>query len=337
MTEQKTAALKSLLTDPKNIVIIPHKNPDGDAIGACLAIFLYLKKKGHNATITAPNDYPDFLKWMPGTEEVINYESQRESCRNAIDKADIIFTLDFNDLSRIGDLQFALADFKGKYIMIDHHQQPSDYAWLQYSDVMMSSTCEMVWHFLDTLEETHAVDAAIASCLYAGIMTDTGSFRFPSTSSTTHRVVAELIDKGADNAAIHNAVFDSNSPDKLQLLGCALSNLETLPEYHTAIITLNSEELNRHNFKKGDTEGFVNYGLSMKGIRFAVILIESAQEQIIKISLRSKGDFSVNQFARDHFNGGGHINAAGGRSELSLEETKKKFKSLLPLYKDQLS
>ncbi|MGA9325147.1 MAG: DHH family phosphoesterase, partial [Salegentibacter sp.] len=223
------------------------------------------------------------------------------------------------------------------FIMIDHHQEPAEYADYTYSDATMSSTCEMVYHFIEKLHGLHNISPDIATCLYAGIMTDTGSFRFSSTSSLTHRVVADLIDKGADNARIHNNIFDTNSESRLQLLGVALNNLKVNQLFRTAYITLSQEELDSHNFRKGDTEGFVNYGLSLEGIIFAVIFIEHKADGIVKISFRSKGDFSVNDFARQHFEGGGHINAAGGKCELSLNDTVVKFNRLLPEYKEELS
>ncbi|WP_224490031.1 DHH family phosphoesterase [Robertkochia flava] len=337
MKKDDIKVVKKLLNTPKKILIIPHKNPDGDAIGASLGLYDYLRSQGHHPVVIAPNEYPEFLKWMPGNEQVLIYESGKDACEKVIGEAELCFTLDFNALNRIGDLESGLKSFSGDYLMIDHHQQPDTYATVTYSDVSMSSTCEMVYHFIDALGHSDLISEATANCLYTGIMTDTGSFRFPATTSTTHRVIASLIDKGAKNSEIHNNIYDSNSPERLQLLGCALSNLTALEEYNTAYITLTAKELDQHQFKKGDTEGFVNYGLSLKGIRFAVIFIENIQEGIVKISLRSKGDFSVNEFSRKHFQGGGHINAAGGKSDLPLEETVAFFKSLLPQYKEALT
>lgn len=221
--------------------------------------------------------------------------------------------------------------------MIDHHQQPDDYAEVTYSDVHICSTCQMVYHTLEMLDATGSIDADMATCLYTGIMTDTGSFRFRSTSSLTHRVIAQLIDKGADNAFIHQQIYDANSPKRMQLLGTALSNLKVLPEFKTAYITLSQEELDAHNYEKGDTEGFVNYALSLQNTSLALIFIENKQEGIIKISLRSEGDFSVNEMAREHFHGGGHINAAGGRSDRTMTETVDYFISILSQYKYALN
>ncbi len=336
MSEKDIAEIKHLLSTSKKVVIIPHKNPDGDAIGASLALYQFLKRQGHEVTVIAPNDYPHFLKWMPFEKDVLKFDSNQKNAEKRIEEAAVIFTLDFNSLSRVGDMQVALSNAKGTFIMIDHHQQPDDYATYMYSDTSIGSTCEMLFNFLQWLDGDALIDAETASCLYAGIMTDTGSFRFPSTSSTTHKVIALLIDKGIDNAAIHNSVYDTNSLDKLQLLGCALKNLVYLAEYHTAYIALSKEELSTFNFKKGDTEGFVNYGLSIEGAKLAAIFIESLEEDHVKISLRSKGDLSVNQMAREHFEGGGHINAAGGRSDKDLKGTIAYFKSILPSYKDKL-
>lgn len=337
MTSEDITNIKQLLATPKNVVIVPHKNPDGDAIGSSLGLFHYLKKLQHYVTVIAPNDYPDFLKWMPEEASIIKYESDRTTADLIIEKADVIFTLDFNSLSRIGDMEQPLTVSKAIKIMIDHHQQPDDYATYMYSDVTMSSTCQMVYHFIEMLDGIKYIDTKVATCLYAGLLTDTGSFRYPTTTSKTHHVAADLIDKGANHSEIYNAIYDTNSYDRLQLLGRALSNLKVLPEYRTAYITLTQDELNTFNFKKGDTEGFVNYGLSIKDVIFAVIFIEHKQEGIIKVSLRSKGTFSVNEFSRAHFDGGGHDNAAGGKSDLSLSNTVAKFISILPRYKDALN
>ncbi|HUH26677.1 bifunctional oligoribonuclease/PAP phosphatase NrnA [Gelidibacter sp.] len=337
MTEQDIKEIKALLIAPKNIVIVPHKNPDGDAMGSTLGLYHYLIKNDHKATVIAPNDYPDFLKWLPGQDKVIIHESDRTTSESLIESADLIFTLDFNALHRAGEMETALANSKAIKIMIDHHQQPDTYAKYMFSEVSMSSTCEMVYRFIDLLEDKDDIDGQIATCLYAGILTDTGSFRFPSSTSTTHLVAADLIDKGADHAEIYNSIYDTNSYERLQLLGVALKNLKVIPEYRTAYITLSQEELNAANFRKGDTEGFVNYGLSIKNIIFAAIFIEHKQEGIIKISLRSEGDFSVNEFSRQNFSGGGHTNAAGGKSDLSLSDTVEKFISILPRYKNTLN
>ncbi len=336
MIEQSILEITSALSVANRIVVVPHKGPDGDAMGSCLGLYHFLKGKGHEVKVISPNDFPEFLKWLPGSEEVLIYENQMEHCKQLIADAQIVFTLDFNLLSRTGDMAEPLKDSEATFIMIDHHPEPSDYANHTYSDSSMSSTCQMVFKFLQKLRALSNITPEIATCLYTGIMTDTGSFRYRSTSSETHRVIAELIDKGADNTLIHQQVFDTFSQGKLQLLGVALQNLRVNKEFRTAYITLSQEELDKNDFKKGDTEGFVNYGLSLEGIIFAVIFIEHKSDGIIKMSLRSKGNFSVNEFARAHFNGGGHLNAAGGKSELSLEDSVEKLNSLLPQYQEQL-
>lgn len=337
MDKNEIKEIKQLLSSPKNIVIVPHRNPDGDAMGASLAMYYYLKKKGHKATVVAPNDYPSFLKWLPGSKDVFKFDMQNRQSKSAIDEATIVFLLDFNALHRVGsDMQNTLEAFDGTYIMIDHHQEPDAIAKYLYSDVSICSTCQMVYHFLEMLNDIDVVDADISTCLYTGIMTDTGSFRFPSTTSVTHRIIADLIDKGADNAKIHNNVYDASSYSKIQLLGRALSNMKVVENLKTAYISLSQDELDEFNFQKGDTEGVVNYALSLEGIIFAAIFIEDVEQKIVKISLRSKGKFSVNKFSRAHFDGGGHDNAAGGKSNESLETTISNFLKILPDYKNDL-
>ena len=329
--------LKRFLEKPRNIVVVGHRNPDGDAMGATLALSKYLNKKGHNATVVVPNEYPEFLHWLPGSDTTYRFDWQNTQSQRAINSADIIFLLDFNALHRVGaDMQNTLEKYPNDFAMIDHHQQPDDVKYM-YSDVDICSTCQMVYQFIDLNNDLALIDADIATCLYTGIMTDTGSFRFRSTTSKTHRIIADLIDKGAENDKIHNHVYDANSYNRLLLLGQALSNLQMIPEYNTAYITLTSEEKKRFDFQKGDTEGIVNYALSLKGIIFAAIFIEDAEQNIIKISFRSKGRFSVNQFSRNHFEGGGHDNAAGGKSDLPMGETITKFTSLLSTYQQELA
>ena len=329
-------AVKVLLSRPQKIIIIPHKNPDGDAIGSTLALWHYLRNLGQEATVIAPNDYPKFLKWMPGNEHILNFEKENTQAKNRIQEATLIFTLDFNHLGRIGQMETIVANSNATFIMIDHHQEPSDYAKITYSDVSMSSTCEMVYNFIEYLGDCDKITPEMSNCLYTGIMTDTGSFKFSSTTSRTHQVIANLIDKGAKSTEIHHNIYDTNTPQRLHLLGCALKNMVILENYNTTYMTLSQEELDAHEYQKGDTEGFVNYGLTLKGIKFAVIFIENKEEGIFKISFRSVGEFSVNEFARKHFQGGGHTNAAGGKSEADLTETTAYFESLLDRYKDVL-
>lgn len=328
--------LQQFLSTPKSIVIVGHRNPDGDAMGATLGLYHYLTKKGHTANVVVPNEYPDFLHWLPGSDKTYRFDWQNKQAKRVISKSDIIFLLDFNALHRVGvDMQNTLEVYQNDFAMIDHHQQPDDVTYM-YSDVNSCSTCQMVYQFIEMNHDVSLIDKNIATCLYTGIMTDTGSFRFRSTTSKTHLIVADLIAKGAENDKIHERVYDSNSHGRLLLLGQALQNLQIFPAFKTAFITLTEEEKKRHHFEKGDTEGVVNYALSLKGIVFAAIFIEDVEQKIIKISFRSKGSFSVNKFARNHFDGGGHDNAAGGKSELSMHDTLIQFKSLLPEYKKEL-
>lgn len=337
MTEATVDIVKSILENSKKIVIVGHKNPDGDAVGSCMGLGIALQAMGHDTQVIMPNDFPDFLKWMPQNETILIYEKDTGRCDELISNAEVIFTLDFNALNRTGDMQASLEAASADFILIDHHQEPEDFAIVKYSDTRMSSTCEMVYHFLDSIGELDRLNSEISSLLYTGIMTDTGSFRFPATSATTHRVIADLIEHGAKNSEIHQNIYDTNTPNRLGLLGVALKNLKILEEYHTAYITLSQAELDEHDFKRGDTEGFVNYALSVEGVVFAVIFIENKQENIVKMSLRSKGTFSVNEFARKYYNGGGHTNAAGGRSMKSLTDTVTEFITILPSHKNELT
>lgn len=329
MNKEDIEIVKNLLVIPKKIAIIPHRSPDGDAMGSTLGLYHFLKKLNHQPVVVSPNDFSNFLSWLPGSENVLIYENEKESVAKVLQSVELIFTLDFNALHRTGEMEQVLQKLDVPFVMIDHHQKPDDYAVVTYSDTSIGSTCQMIYQFIDYLGEKNLLDKTIATCLYTGIMTDSGSFRFPSTTSTTHRIAADLIDLGINNSEIHNLVFDDNSFNRLQLLGRALQNMKVFPEYKSAYTTLSQSELDEFHYKKGDTEGFVNYGLTIKGINFAAIFIENRDENSIKASFRSQGTFDVNQFSRENFNGGGHINAAGGKSTLSMEETIKKFENLL--------
>ncbi|KIO51484.1 DHH family phosphoesterase [Flavobacterium hibernum] len=329
MKIQDIQAIQLLLATPKKIAIIPHRGPDGDAMGSTLALYHFLLKNNHQPTVIAPNDFPDFLAWLPGSETVKIFEKDTENCTKILQEAELIFTLDFNAFHRTGEMEHTLAKLTAPFIMIDHHQKPDDYAAYMYSDTSFGSTCEMVYNFISFLDKKEDLDKTIATCIYTGILTDSGSFRFPGTTGNTHRIIAELIDLGVENTQIPVLLFDNSSYSRLQLLGRALQNLKILEAHKTSYTSLTQDELDSFNYVKGDTEGIVNYGLSIKGIVFTAIFIENKDEKIIKISFRSQGGFDVNQFARDHFNGGGHSNAAGGRSDVSMEETLKKFEDLV--------
>lgn len=329
MKIQDIQAIKLLLATPKKIAIIPHRGPDGDAMGSTLALYHFLLKNNHKPVVIAPNDFPDFLAWLPGSETVKIFEKDIDNCTKILEEAEIVFTLDFNAFHRTGEMEHTLAKLKAPFIMIDHHQKPDDYAAYMYSDTSFGSTCEMVYNFISFLDKKEDLDKTIATCIYTGILTDSGSFRFPGTTGNTHRIIAELIDLGVENTQIPILLFDNSSYSRLQLLGRALQNMKILAEHKTSYMSLTQAELDEFNYVKGDTEGIVNYGLSMKGIVFTAIFIENKDEKIIKISFRSQGGFDVNEFARAHFNGGGHSNAAGGKSLDSMEETLKKFEDLV--------
>ena len=329
MKIQDIQAIQLLLSTPKKIAIIPHRGPDGDAMGSTLGLYHFLLKNNHLPVVVSPNEFPDFLAWMPGSETVKIFEKDKQNCTKILEDAELIFTLDFNALHRTGEMEHVLAKLTAPFVMIDHHQKPDDYAVVTYSDTSFGSTCEMLYNFISHLGKKEDIDKTIGTCIYTGILTDSGSFRFPKTTGTTHRIVAELIDLGVENTEIPSLLFDNSSFGRLQILGRALQNMKVITEHKTAYTTLTQEELNSFDYVKGDTEGIVNYGLSIKGILFTAIFIENKEEKIIKISFRSQGDFDVNQFSRDHFNGGGHRNAAGGKSEVSMEETIRKFEDLV--------
>jgi phosphoesterase RecJ-like protein len=294
MKKEAVLAIQNLLATPKKIAIIPHRSPDGDAMGSTLALYHFLLKLNHYPVVISPNEFPNFLAWLPGSETVLIYENDKENCTKILNEAELVFTLDFNALHRTGEMEQVLNKLSAPMIMIDHHQKPDIYATVTYSDTSIGSTCEMIYNLISYLDKKDLIDKTIATCIYTGITTDTGSFRFSSTTSTTHRIVADLIDLGINNSAIHNSLFDDNSANRLQLLGRALQNIKVFPEYKTSYITLSQKELDEFHYQKGDTEGIVNYGLSIKGIHFSAIFIEHREENIIKISLRSQGNFDVN-------------------------------------------
>ncbi len=327
MNVEELNKLKDLLSVPRKIVITTHKGPDGDAMGSSLAMYNYLIKNGHQVQVITPNEYPSFLNWMKGNDSVVLYSQQPQKATQITMEADVIFCLDFNILYRIDTFAPVVEASKALKVLIDHHQQPDIFDF-NFSDTTACSTAQMIYEFLEMFSDLDKIDQDIAECLYAGIMTDTGSFRFSSVSDKTHEIVADLIRKGAKNHLVYDRIHDTNSLDKIKLLGyCLNDKLEVLPEYGAAIISLTNKELKRFNFKKGDTEGIVNYALSIEGISLAAFFVE--KDGMVKISFRSKGDFSVNQLSRDHFNGGGHNNAAGGAYGTKVEEAVEKFKKVI--------
>lgn len=324
MKKPNFAAFKALIKKSNNIVIVTHWSPDGDAMGSSLGLYNYLLKIKKKATVIVPNEYPEFLKWLPGDNKVLNHQSEPAKVEALVQKADAIFTLDFNSYKRIEKLGEVVAASKAVKVLIDHHQQPDKFAKLVYHDVKACSTCEMVYHLITGLGHKKLIDKKIAACLYTGIMTDTGSFRFSSVTSKTHLVIADLVKAGAVPNQIHEAIYDTYAYNRLKLIGYTiLQKMMVLPGKNIAYMSLSEEELKQFDYQKGDTEGLVNYPLTMKGIKFSAYFAE--MDGVVKMSFRSKGKFDVNQFARTHFSGGGHINAAGGKSNLSLNDTIAKF------------
>ncbi len=328
--------VRVLLSAPKKVVITTHHRPDGDAMGSALAMYNYLHLKGHDLKLISPSDYPEFLHWLPGNPDVINYEEHPERSKTFVEEADVIFCLDFNDLKRIDRMEEVIRKSKAIRILIDHHLYPEqDFAHL-FSYPSASSTCELIYQFIQAMGDLELIDKSIAECIYCGIMTDTNSFRYSSMSAETHRIIAFLMEAGAENHRIHERVYDSNTENRLRLVGYSLKEkLVIINKYRTAYISLSEAELKMFNFRPGDTEGLVNYALSIEGIVLAAFFSE--KDGLIKISFRSKGDFSVQELSSVHFSGGGHRNASGGTMKSSIEAAVEKFLSLLPMYEKQLN
>lgn len=333
------AGFKELLQTPgKKVVITTHHKPDADALGSSLALAAALKKLKHEVYVISPSDYPKFLNWMQGEKEVIQYDAPQNTsrCHDLVNAADIIFSLDYSALNRINDLGPIVGVAPGIKAMVDHHLEPEGFADFMFWDTKAAATCELIYDLLVQLDWENLIDHEVADCLYAGIMTDTGSFRHPSTTAKVHTTIARLIELGADNHRVHKLIYDTNSEDRLRFLGYVLSQkMQVLPQYHTAYIALTKGELEQFKSKTGDTEGFVNYALGIEGVRLAAIIVD--RTEAVKISFRSTGSFSVNDFARAHFQGGGHRNAAGGKSLKTLEQTVQDFLDLLPQYQEALS
>jgi len=323
-------------TSKPRIVITTHHKPDADALGSSLGLYIFLKKLGYFVTVIAPTDYPPFLKWMPYEEKVFNFEYHPEKCQEFVQNAQIIFCLDFNALSRINDLGEIVRESKAVKVMIDHHLEPEGFEDIRFWSSEASSTAELIHQFIVDFGGKNQVDKDIAACLYAGIIADTGSFRFDSVKPQTHRVAANLLETGIEHSKIHNLLYDSFTANRWKFVGYVLSNkMEILEDLNTVLISINADELKEYNIKTGDTEGLVNYGLSIKGIEFAVLIID--RTVLVKMSFRGKGRFPANKFAKQFFEGGGHFNAAGGQSKLSLEETIDKFKEAIITYKQYLT
>ena len=333
--EHKISQLRELLSSPVKAVVIPHMNPDGDALGSCLGLSQYLKLKGHQTTVIAPNAFPEFYDWMPESEEILLHSKQKESVLEALKGVDVIFFLDYNDLKRIGKLAEDVENHEAKFVMIDHHRQPTDFVDIMFSNPEKSSTSEMVFDVISALGDADLINKSIGECLYTGIITDTGSFRFGSTTKNTHLAAAHLLEAGVKPDQVYTNVYDNNTIDRMHLMGYVLvDKLKQVEGVAASYITISEEEQNRFSFRKGDSEGFVNFGLSVKGMKAAGFFRES--EGFIKVSLRSKNDFDVNVVAREYFNGGGHRNAAGGKLEMTLDEAVIHFETVMKSYSDEL-
>ena len=323
------------LSKPLQILITTHTNPDGDAIGSSLALSFYLKKKNHAVQVMAPDPFPDFLAWMPGQEDILIFSKDKSECIRAIGNADLIIAADFNNFSRLNDAAVLVRQSKAVKVLIDHHLYASDEFDYKISISRISSTSELVYNFIEAMGDLILLDKNIAECIYAGIITDTGSLSYACNYVNTYMIIAELIRLGIDGEHLHRLIYDTYSESRLRLLGYSISDqLVVLPDYHTAFITLSSADLLKFNHQIGDTEGVVNYALSIKDINLAALFME--RDGVVKISFRSKGNFSVDSFAREHFNGGGHRNAAGANCDTSLEDTVLKFRQILPLYQSKL-
>ncbi len=331
------AHIIELISQSRSIVVTSHHNPDGDAIGSILAMTALLRKTGKEAVAMVPNDYPGFLKWLPNSERVIIYRSNEKMADDIISRADLIFCLDYNALHRTNGMEGALRKASGKKILIDHHLEPvlDDFDYY-LSVIQISSTSELVYRFVEGCSWLDLIDQEIASGLFVGIMTDTGSFSFSCNYPSTFHIAAALISTGINPEHIHRLVYDTYSENRLRLLGYCLSEkLIIMPEFSTAYIALSKAELDGFHHQVGDTEGIVNYALSIESIKLAVFLTE--RKDRIRLSFRSKGDLSVNLFAREYFNGGGHNNAAGGDSFLSLDDTIIRLKDALVQYREIIS
>jgi phosphoesterase RecJ-like protein len=334
---QNIQAFKDYMVHPRKVVIVTHHKPDADALGSSLGLSGYLKIKGHSVHVITPSDYPEFIHWMPGNNEVIAYEKNKEPLiAKTIEQAEIIFCLDFSALNRIQDLTELVRKSTAKKVMIDHHLEPENFAEFVLWDTQSASTAGLVYNLIYRIGDKDKITSDIANCLYAGLMTDTGGFRHSNTRHEEFLIASELVRLGANPTKVSKQIYDTNSIERLRLMGFVLSEkLKVLPEYNTAYMTLSAEELKKFGSQTGDTEGFVNYGLSIKGIKLSVMLYE--RKDNIKLSLRSLGSFNVNEMARKYFEGGGHRNASGGSSNLTLEQTLQKFLEILPQYKDQLN
>ena len=324
-----------LKKDVKKIVIIPHVNPDGDAIGSALGLNDVFNNAGFESNVIVPNDFPVYLSWLGSVGVPLIYEQNGEQCNKLIDNTDAFFFLDFNDIKRLGKIEEYLRLNSKKVVLIDHHPDPQIKADFMFSDTNVCSTAELVYDFVEALDMLDYLGVNGANALLTGIIADTGSFSHNASRPPMYHIVGELIKRGADKEKINDSLYNNFSEKRMRLLGYCLSEkMEIFPEYRTALIWLSAEELKRFDFHPGDTEGFVNYPLSVKGVVFSAFFMEKHDQ--VKISFRSKGSFATNDFSGVHFNGGGHRNASGGETKLSMAEALALFKELLPQYSERL-
>ncbi|WP_185861418.1 DHH family phosphoesterase [Blattabacterium cuenoti] len=316
----------------KKIVLLIHNNPDGDALGSSLALFFYLRKLEHDVDLISPTEYSESFQWLPGSEDIIVFSDNTQSIvQQKIIESDYIFLIDFNNLSRINKIKNFFLYSKAKKILIDHHPFPFFFDFM-FSDPTAAATSILVFRFISDMNNLDKIDKKIATCLYVGLMTDTGFFRFPSVTSETHFIAGKLIEKGIDIDYIYDHLQEKYNENRLKLLSKALKKLKVIQKYRTAYTSIKASDMKKNSYKQGDTEGIITYGLGIKNIIFSVFFFEEKEKYPIKISFRSKGDFDVNMFARKHFRGGGHKNAAGGILEKSLSEAIEYFLNIIPNY-----
>ena len=331
----RISEVQELLNQYEKIVIVTHVSPDGDAIGSSLALYHYLIDSGNDVTVIVPNSFPDFLSWLNGAKDILIFEKYPDFAQRLIDEAELIFCLDFNIPKRIGAMASFVEASDAKKILIDHHPYPTDFCDVVISHPEISSTSELIFNLICRLGDFELMSKDSAEAIYTGMMTDTGAFTYNSNSAQIYYIIGELLKKGIDKDRIYSNVYHSYSIDRYRMLGYVLSEkMKVYPEFKTALITLTNEEQQRYNAKKGDTEGFANLPLNIKDIIFSVFLREDGN--MIKISLRSQGTFPANKFSAECFNGGGHLNAAGGEFYGSLTESVEIFEKKLPEYKSLL-
>jgi len=335
IAEDLITKVKKAIDSVEKIVIVAHVGPDGDAMGSTLALWHYLMTIEKEPIVIVPTAFPNFLSWMPGAECVLVYEESKEKSDEIFASAELIFALDFNTESRMAKMADAVISSPALKVLVDHHLHPANFAKITISYPEITSTSELIFRLICRMGDFSKINLACAECIYTGMMTDTGGFTYNSNSQEIYIIIAELIKIGVDKDDIYRKVFNTYSADRLRLMGfCLFQKMKIYPEYHTAIITISGKELYQFNYTNGDAEGFVNIPLSIHGVEFSVFMREDTDK--IKISLRSQGTFPANKVAADLFNGGGHLNAAGGESYLTLAETMKKLENALPNYKDFL-